>query len=284
MIVCKIDEWQPVVNFADTDTADEGGFWGPRIIPDYQLFYVVRGAAELSIGAERLRIAPGEAAFYGPDCAHLLRIAEPTEYYSLHFLWRSESTAPVHPGPAILPGALDGRRGAELRVQCSGAGEAALPHRLSAAGVETLLSRIVKEYRGERPGYALMLRALLTELLLQLVRPLLPDGASRESPIDAALHAMRDRPEHAWTVAELAQLCGYHPSYFTALFRREMGSRPKDYLIDERMKLAKQALLRGERLEAIAGRLGYGSMHYFSSHFKKQTGMTPSQFRQRPDR
>ena len=245
------------------------------------------GAAEWVSGGAAKRIGPGTAALYGPDRAHLLRLLEPTEYYSLHFVWRSESPHPVHPGPGIRSASRDEleRATPPLKILSAEYGEAVLPHLVPAPGTEALLVQLVKEYRGERPGYAHALRALLTELLLRLVRPLLESGAARTAGrIDAALRAMRDRPEHPWTVAELARLCGYHPSYFTELFRAEMGRNPKQFLLDERMKRAKQAVLSGERLEEVALRLGYGSVHYFSSHFKKMTGMTPSQYRQRPDR
>ena len=283
----NMDEWLPAVNFADASSAGRGDFWGPRIIPDYQLFYVVRGAAELTEGGKTTRIGPGEMALYGPGRAHLLRVLEEAEYYSVHFVWRSASPTPVHPGPAIRDAAPEELMpdAPPLTLVCPGLGEAEIPAKISAAGVETLLAQIVKEYRGERAGYAHALRALLTELLLAVSRPLLEERERRpQSRIDAALRAIRDRPEEPWTVAALARLCGYHPSYFTELFRAEMGRNPKEYLVDERMKRAKQAVLSGERLESVALRLGYGSVHYFSSHFKKMTGMTPSEYRQRPDR
>lgn len=287
MPAINMDEWLPAVNFADVGRAEPGEYWGPRIIPDFQLFYVIRGAAELVVGAQTLRIESGEAAFYGPDRAHRLRVLAPTEYYSVHFVWRSASPVPVHPAPAIRDAARDdlAREAVPIKMVCSGYGEAELPNRFPASGTETLFAQLVKEYREERPGYEHALRAVLTELLLRLVRPLLEDGAIRSaSRIDAALRAIRDHPERSWTVAELARLCGYHPSYFTELFRAEMGRNPKEFLVDERMKRAKQAVLAGERLESVALRLGYGSVHYFSNHFKKMTGMTPSQYRQRPDR
>lgn len=283
----NLDDLRPVVNFASTDAADVGEQWGPRSIPDYQLFYVVRGTAELTIGGEVIRLLPGEAGLYGPSHSHLLQALERTEYISLHFLWDGVSPVPVHPAYGIREesaASLEPLVGA-VRITCLDRGDITLPYKLSAVGVETVLLQIVKEYRNDLPGYPSALRALLTELLLQLVRPLLPENApARATRVEAALHAIREHPERPWTVAELAALCGYHPSYFTQVFLKEMGSRPKDFLISERINQARQALLRGDLLESIVERLGYGSVHYFSNHFKKETGLSPSQYRQRPDR
>ncbi|HZG56944.1 AraC family transcriptional regulator [Paenibacillus sp.] len=287
MNVGSLNELQPVVNFASRDAANPGDTWGPRYIPDFQLFYVVSGDTELTVGGERLALKAGDVGLYGPDRPHRLVVRERTEFVSLHFLWNGPSAVPVHPAYAIREA-----EEAELQrvfppyaVDCPGFGSVRLGSRLAPAGAESLLMRIVREYRMELPGYPLQLRALLSELLLSLARELLSgDARERAGKIDAALHAMRERPERAWTVTELAALCGYHPSYFTQVFFREQGKKPKQYLIEERIKEAKRALLRGEAIESVAERLGYGSIHYFSSNFKKETGLSPSEFRQRPGR
>ncbi|HZG88186.1 AraC family transcriptional regulator [Paenibacillus sp.] len=287
MEIGTLNELHPVVNFASRDVANAGECWGPRFIPDFQLFYVVSGETELTVGSERHVLRPGEAGIYGPDVPHRLRVTAQTDYFSLHFSWSGPSAVPVHPAYAIREaGELESARSRPpYRLDCPGFGAVRLPHVVSPTGAEPLLMRIVKEYRAERPGYALALRALLAELLLLLVRQLLEGGASnRAGKTDPALHAMREQPAKAWTVTELAALCGYHPSYFTQLFSREQGKNPKQFLIDERIQQAKRALLRGESIDSIAERLGYGSIHYFSSNFKKETGLTPSEFRQRPGR
>jgi len=283
----SVNDMLPVVNFASRDAANAGDFWGPRIIPDYQLFYVRSGEAELAVGEEKHRIAAGEFAYFGHDHPHRLRVVRETEYFSIHFLWTGRSPVPVHPAYGIreVEEREPVRAGGLHLVECPGYGVVELPHRLTADGAEPILMRMVKEYRQEQPGYPLLLRALLTELLLLLLRHRMEGGVhGRQGNIDAALHAMREQPAKPWTVSELAGLCGYHPSYFTQLFSREVGRNPKQFLIQERIKQAKRALLRGEGIESIAERLGYGSIHYFSNNFKKETGLSPSEFRQRPDR
>ncbi|WP_376774376.1 helix-turn-helix transcriptional regulator [Paenibacillus eucommiae] len=44
--------------------------------------------------------------------------------------------------------------------------------------------------------------------------------------IAPALEAIRRQPHLAWTIADLARLCGYHPSYFTAIFKKTIGHSP----------------------------------------------------------
>ncbi|MFB9276080.1 response regulator [Cohnella cellulosilytica] len=73
------------------------------------------------------------------------------------------------------------------------------------------------------------------------------------------------------------------PSYLSKLFRTETGETITDYLIFVRMERAK-ALLR-ERAELktyeVGERVGYTDPAYFNKAFKRATGCTPKEFRDR---
>jgi AraC-like DNA-binding protein len=287
MSVRTLSSLAPALNFASRDAAEPGQRWGPRANPDCQLFHVVSGEALLRLGGEEIRIRPGESVFYGAGSVHLLATVKRTEYFSLHFHLHAESPQPVHPALGIREVSRERLAEAPPRVRLAidGHGEVAVPHHFELSGLDALLLRIVNEYRRELPGSALLLRALTTELILAVVRHALSGPAhwGHRDRLDPALRAMTEQPARNWTVAELADLCGYHPSYFTRVFREAFGSNPKPFLIAERIKRAKQALLRGETTEQAAERLGYASVHYFSNNFKKMTGMTPGEFRQLPE-
>ncbi|MEF3304756.1 AraC family transcriptional regulator [Paenibacillus sp. GYB003] len=282
-----IGDWNgiaPTVNFASRAATTHKTHWGPRLIPDCQLVYVASGRARLALGGERFEAGPGDFLFYGPDCPHMLTADEGTDYFSLHFSWNASSPLPVHPAPRIREDVTmdEARPAAAYALLADGYGEVAVPHRFAAHGLEPLLMRIVSEYRHERPGFPVMLRALLAELLCSVVRQLAERNArgTKQSRIGPAIDAMREEPGRNWSVAELAGLCGYNPSYFTDVFRQEIGKNPKAYLIAERVRQTKQGLLRGEKLETLAETFGYASVHYLSRQFKKATGLTPGQFRQ----
>lgn len=73
------------------------------------------------------------------------------------------------------------------------------------------------------------------------------------------------------------------PTYFSAVFRREVGETFIDYLTHVRMRKAIE-LLRSTSLTAseIAYRIGYQNPRYFYSVFRKVVGQPPNEFRRHP--
>lgn len=80
---------------------------------------------------------------------------------------------------------------------------------------------------------------------------------------------------------QLVAKSGYGRSRFFALFRTEIGLTPADYIVRERIALAKELLKARPELTAtqIAKRTGFSSPSFFTLNFRKQTGMTPTAFR-----
>lgn len=282
MYTGTLDMITPTVNFSARATAEAGTDWGYRKIPDNQLFYVVSGCAELEIGGQKVAIRPGECVCYGPECQTKLTAIRTTDYISVHFHWHASSPLPVHPGLQIKYGDPGSISAPQLSVfHIPSYGEVKIPTLLTIAGLEPILSKMVNEYESELPGYTLTLRSLMMQAITLICRQLLGNDLVQGSrnKIEPAIQAMQDEPCINWSVAALASLCGYHPVHFTKLFKHEMGVTPKHFIIRERIKRAKLSLLQGEKLELIAERFGFKSLHYFSYQFKQETGLTPTEFR-----
>ncbi len=79
---------------------------------------------------------------------------------------------------------------------------------------------------------------------------------------------------------EMAAHANLSASHFSVVFSQEIGQTFKEYLTEIRIKKAKE-LLRMTALKSadIAYQVGYSDPHYFSSVFKKNTGLSPIEFR-----
>lgn len=70
-------------------------------------------------------------------------------------------------------------------------------------------------------------------------------------------------------------------SYLSTLFHEQEGLTIEKYLIAQKIERVKELLAYGElSLSEIAFQMNYSSVAYLSNQFKKNTGYTPSQFKQ----
>ncbi len=84
------------------------------------------------------------------------------------------------------------------------------------------------------------------------------------------------------SVESLADAFGYSPGYFSRTFKQVSGVGLNDYIRSMRIERAKQMLVEtGESAQEIAARSGFGNEKYFHYVFKRETGLTPRQFRLR---
>jgi len=79
---------------------------------------------------------------------------------------------------------------------------------------------------------------------------------------------------------EVAAQVNLSPSHFSVVFGQEACQNFKEYLTEIRIKKAKE-LLRATALRSaeISYQVGYNDPHYFSYVFRKNTGLSPSEFR-----
>jgi len=147
---------------------------------------------------------------------------------------------------------------------------------------DALTRRVVQLCSADRPTAAALLRGALADLLRQ---PSL--GEASPSPLhDRRIADIVARlPLESGilpSVEDLARETGLTPAHFSRLFRRNTGETPRDFLLRTRLARA-QYFLRETNLSvgAIAERLGYSDVFFFSRQFKQKTGLSPLQYRRR---
>ena len=86
--------------------------------------------------------------------------------------------------------------------------------------------------------------------------------------------------DHELSLNVVAAQANLSASHFSVVFSQETGHTFKEHLTEARINKAKE-LLRMTKMRSadIAYQVGYNDPHYFSSVFKKHTGISPSEFR-----
>lgn len=81
------------------------------------------------------------------------------------------------------------------------------------------------------------------------------------------------------SIADLAARANISPKYFVDLFKKTYGQSAMEYLTDLRINHAKRYLTEsGDKLRDIALKVGYSDEYYFSRKFKKEVGISPSDY------
>lgn len=146
------------------------------------------------------------------------------------------------------------------------------------------LDLIFAEAFGQEFGRNDALDRLIEYFLIQILRHAISLGqlqggifsALSDSRLKHAVAAMHERPAHAWTLDELADLAGMSRARFAVNFREAVGTTPLDYLTDWRISIAQNLLKLGKPIKSIPSAVGYQSQAAFGRVFTKRIGMPPA--------
>ena len=99
---------------------------------------------------------------------------------------------------------------------------------------------------------------------------------------DAKLYMAQNYSNPNLMLTDVADAVKMSKSRFSAVFSQYTGQTFTEYLIHLRMNKAKELLkTTGCKNSQIASETGYNDSHYFSYIFKKNVGMTPSEYREK---
>ena len=228
---------------------------------DHYLMYVVDGELEASSGEASFFLRPGDVAFYRPDA--------PYAYQN-----------------------VSGGRMVYLWVHFTGA-EA--DHLLHERGLQTghaysvgISEEIEESFEAiqrlfiTRPAFYLEEAASHMDLLLTRIGRAVSSESMR-SPSER-LHASLNHLNHHYAeplkLDSLAAMEYLSASRYSALFRQIMGLSPQQYLIDLRLRNAREMLLSTDlSITEVARSVGYDDALYFSRLFRRHLGASPSEVR-----
>lgn len=230
---------------------------------DYQILYVHKGCIYYLEDGEQYVAPEGSVLIYPPA----------TPQYYIYYLKDSPDIYWCH---------FTGKEVRELldRLGLSGC----LCHQnVRSDTYAGLFEQIIAELTNKEMHFKEISSSLLRCLLFSVSRHA---NASKEASqsfmhpyVREIVQMFHARFNEDFNISEIAKQYGVSASWLIRLFNADLGMSPQKYLTYVRMKTAKTLLNSTKPIAEIAVMLGYGDAFYFSRIFKKEEGMSPSQYR-----
>lgn len=231
-------------------------------LDSFLIMHVIRGECEVEWGGRRSRAREGQVVVL--DC------------YAPHAYWTEEGweTEWLHFDGPCARGYFDAVTG----------GDSPVITLKNSYRFEKNLRRIYTQFRDAAPVREAMLNNYIVNLLTELLvsREAVNPGAQSAGIIEDSIAYINDHLTQELSLEELAAQAALSPFYFSRLFKRETGFSPHQYILATRISNAKFLLQStGDSVKTICFTVGFSSESSFCTAFKKETGVTPSEYRAR---
>lgn len=251
-----IRDLRPVVAIANYQDVPAGAVWGERQITDFELILVVEGRFSYEQhGARPLILEAGDVLLIPPSIPHYFRRLE----------------RPAHAVFSCIHGELiRGSRWADGDYRFT-----PRPKLVTHTQGDIVIHDLFKRCRDTYEGYSLyraeLLETILKEIWIRLAEywqgkhTPLPSGRVRAMTtfLKAHLHERISR-------RTLARHFGVTPEHINALFRKELGVTPTQFIHRERILRAYRLLRdQGLSVKESAHQVGFEDPFYFSRIFKR---------------
>lgn len=145
--------------------------------------------------------------------------------------------------------------------------------------------QMAAELRSNHSGRQRLLTASMEQLGIYLLRALEEEKPAKvsgpERRVLRAIDSILKRYAEELTTEILAQEVALSPRQFERCFKQEIGSTPRQFLIEVRLGAGGEMLrTTAKSVSEIALSVGFKNPSHFSEAFQRSTGFTPTEFRQ----
>lgn len=231
--------------------------------PAYHYLQTEEGCGQIEIQGKKYILNEGEGVLLAPGISH--------SYKKISEMWTTSFITITGRMESQIAGILENRKIIFIKKE-------------QGERIAVIINDIITKHRS-LPAATKSLSVECYRLLMEFV-----DGVYTDNLADNPLYLKYVAPvikeietsyASGLTVQELSSKVYITPQYLSKLFRRFLGCSAYEYLTNYRISKAKE-LLRGRyrmEIQSIAGQVGFEDSSHFIAMFKKQTGVTPYQFR-----
>jgi AraC-like DNA-binding protein len=149
----------------------------------------------------------------------------------------------------------------------------------------TTINKLIKECMSTSITKDVLADLTLQELLIRIIQTqtskAINDGlfTDPKNPITPVIEFIRLNLKENLTIKSLSEKACMSTASFYRFFKRELGRSPIEFIIDEKIRCAKQLLKNPSiQINEVCYLSGFEDCNYFIRLFKKHEGITPKQY------
>mgnify|MGYP004645383565 CR=1 FL=1 len=147
----------------------------------------------------------------------------------------------------------------------------------------SLLISAEKDFREKKNGYMISCMAKLYSIISEMIHEYNLDycfSSKRRMILPATDYIHNFYFEKEINIPYLSKICGINETYFRRIFKNCYGISPVKYINNLKLERAKEFLLQTEySLNDVANLSGFNNLYWFCRFFKKEAGLTPTEYR-----
>ena len=240
---------------------------------EYEIHYIVNGEVNWWVEESNYILRAGTMLVIRPGERHGSRTGalEPCEHFWLRIALNEESA---------LPG-IDLKQTQKIKSALDSFEIRAFPVSRKIGGQ---FQDIVDEHRAPNEYSRLVCRALLHHLLVSVIRDYTAEGRNLgqsdiSEGIQNCIKEITQNLDSPPTIEQLAKSMSISETAYRKIFRQQVGYSPLDFINRQRVREAEQLLSQGSwHIKEVSHRQGFSSSQYFSTVFKRVTGVSPGEF------
>lgn len=248
-----------------------------RYCYDCRLFFFMKGSCTLQINGEFFEISDNSAVYIPPATAYrfIFKDSEPHTVLVFDFDLVSEySDIKKSLGTATE---FDYEPEKVLKYQLPK--EFERPISLTIPRLFETLKRCTDEFLNGEKYYREVTSAFFKMTLLDLLRESEAAAEFKVMP-KVVEYIHRHYQDNTLTNEDIAREFNYHPYYLSQLMKKATGETLHNYLLQYRIRIAKNYLITTDLdINTVGWKCGFSSPSYFIKQFRAQTGRTPKQYR-----
>ncbi|AEI46177.1 AraC family transcriptional regulator [Paenibacillus mucilaginosus] len=243
---------------------------GPKVVDYYLLHHILSGRGTYTCLGQTYELGPGDSFLIEPGklVAYTADLEDPW-----HYRWI----------------AFEGEQAASLLEGIGLSSRQPVVHAPRRRSIGVLFHQVQSAFRSRSLSANLKANGLLQLLLADYAEALqgegrtLPEDTSPAAQtVQQALNYLSAQYAEPITIELMAETLGYNRAYLSTLFKQQTGVTPVTFLL--RLRLDKARHLLRERpeltIEQTASSVGFQDPLYFSKQFKRQYGVSPTDYRQ----